>query len=186
VIRGHVTKQGSRLVRWAAVEAVQVLPYDWKLRANRDGIAAGRGRAIGKLAAARRKLLTLVYCGLRDDHIRCLDKERRSRPFMTSGSVGASRHGRMVAAAGAWPPRAARMAHACTPSPNTSAARRGLTTMRRRDERLSSILATPPSRLAARVGCRVRGAGVQVSANGVSPSGVPHASRCDPAGPWIT
>ena len=26
VIRGHVTKQGSRLVRWAAVEAVQVLP----------------------------------------------------------------------------------------------------------------------------------------------------------------
>ena len=32
VIRGHITKQGSRLVRWAAVEAVQVLPHDWKLR----------------------------------------------------------------------------------------------------------------------------------------------------------
>jgi len=72
VIRGHVTKQGSRLVRWAAVEAVQVLPYDWKLRADRDRIAARRGRAVGKVAAAR-KLLTLVFYGLRDGHIRCLD-----------------------------------------------------------------------------------------------------------------
>ena len=71
VIRGHVTKQGSRLVRWAAVEAVQ-LPYDRKLRADRDRIAARRGRAIGKVAAAR-KLLTLVFYGLRDGHVRCLD-----------------------------------------------------------------------------------------------------------------
>jgi len=72
VIRGHVTKQGSRLVRWAAVEAVQRLPYDRKLRADRDRIAGRRGRAIGKVAAAR-KLLTLVFYGLRDGHIRCLD-----------------------------------------------------------------------------------------------------------------
>jgi hypothetical protein len=71
-IRGHITKQGSRLVRWAAVEAVQVLPYDWKLRADRDRIAARRGRAVGKVAAARR-LLTLVFYGLREGHIRCLD-----------------------------------------------------------------------------------------------------------------
>ena len=71
VRRGHVTKQGSRLVRWAAVEAVQHLPYGWKLRADRDRIAARRGRNIGKVAAAR-KLLTLVYYGLRDGHIRCL------------------------------------------------------------------------------------------------------------------
>jgi len=72
VIRGHVTKQGSRLVRWAAVEAVQVLPHDLKLRHDRDRIAARRGRAVGKVAAAR-KLLTLVFYGLRDGHIRCLD-----------------------------------------------------------------------------------------------------------------
>jgi hypothetical protein len=71
VVRGHVTKQGSRLVRWAAVEAVQVLPHDVKLRRDRDRIAARRGRNIGKVAAARR-LLTLVYYGLRDGHIRCL------------------------------------------------------------------------------------------------------------------
>jgi transposase len=73
VVRGHVTKQGSRLVRWAAVEAVQCLPHDWKLRADRDRIAARRGRNIGKVAAARR-LLTLVFYGLRDGHIRCLDQ----------------------------------------------------------------------------------------------------------------
>ena len=73
VMRGHVTKQGSRLVRWAAVEAVQKLPYDRKLRHDRDRIAARRGRSIGKVAAAR-KLLTLVFYGLRDGHIRCLDR----------------------------------------------------------------------------------------------------------------
>jgi transposase len=72
VHRGHITKQGSRLVRWAAVEAVQRLPVDVKLRVDRDRIIARRGKGIGKVAAAR-KLLTLVYYGLRDGHIRCLD-----------------------------------------------------------------------------------------------------------------
>jgi hypothetical protein len=51
VIRGHVTKHGSRLMRWAAVEAVQVLPHDVKLRHDRDRIAARRCRNIGKVAA---------------------------------------------------------------------------------------------------------------------------------------
>jgi transposase len=73
VHRGHITKQGSPLVRWAAVEAVQVLPVDSKLRADRERIAGRRGRNIGKVAAARR-LLTLVFYGLRDGHIRCLHK----------------------------------------------------------------------------------------------------------------
>jgi hypothetical protein len=50
---------------------VQRLPHDGKLRADRDRIAGRRGRAIGKVAAAR-KLLTLVFYGLRDGHIRCL------------------------------------------------------------------------------------------------------------------
>jgi hypothetical protein len=82
MIRGHVTKQGSRLVRWAAIEAVQVLPHDVKLRSDR--IAARRGRNIGKVAAARR-LLTLVYYGLRDDHIRCLE-----RPHATTATPPAA------------------------------------------------------------------------------------------------
>jgi hypothetical protein len=60
-------------VRWAAVEAVQRLPYGSKLRADRERIAARRGKKIAKVAAAR-KLLTLVFYGLRDGRIRCLPR----------------------------------------------------------------------------------------------------------------
>jgi transposase len=70
VHRGRITKQGNRLVRWAAVEAVQRL-RGGVLAATRNRIGASRGTNIGKVAAAR-KLLTLVYHGLRDGHIRCL------------------------------------------------------------------------------------------------------------------
>jgi transposase len=76
VHRGHITKQGSKLVRWAAVEAVQRLPVDAKLRLDRDRIAARRGKSIGRVAAAR-KLLILVYYGLRDGHIRCLQRREQ-------------------------------------------------------------------------------------------------------------
>jgi transposase len=72
VRRGSITKQGSRLVRWAAVEAVQRQPFASKLRADRDRIAIRRdSKAIANVAAAR-KLLMLVYYGLRDGDIRCL------------------------------------------------------------------------------------------------------------------
>jgi transposase len=72
VHRGRITKQGNPLVRWAAVEAVQGLGQ----RAGAIGrarvrVGERRGANIGKVAAAR-KLLTLVYWGLRDGHIRCL------------------------------------------------------------------------------------------------------------------
>lgn len=68
VRRGHITKQGSKLVRWAAVKAVHSLPPGTKLRADRDRIATSHGTPIGKVAGAS-KLLTLVYYGLRDGHI---------------------------------------------------------------------------------------------------------------------
>jgi transposase len=71
VQRGHITKQGSRLVRWAAVEAVQRQRGGTKLQADYRRIAERRGRKIGVVAAAR-KLLALVYFGLRDGEIRCL------------------------------------------------------------------------------------------------------------------
>jgi transposase len=71
VHRGHITKQGSRLVRWAAVEAVQRQRGGTKLQADYHRIAQRRGRKIGVVAAAR-KLLALVYYGLRDGEIRCL------------------------------------------------------------------------------------------------------------------
>jgi hypothetical protein len=61
-------------VRWAAVEAVQHVPEDSPLRASFDRIVerhGGKGRNIAKVATARR-LLTLVYYGLRDGDIRCL------------------------------------------------------------------------------------------------------------------
>jgi hypothetical protein len=73
VVRGPITKQGSRLVRWAAIEAIQRTPSNtgW-LVATRAELAARRGRNIAAVAVARR-LLTLVYYGLRDGHIRALD-----------------------------------------------------------------------------------------------------------------
>jgi transposase len=69
--RGRITKQGSRLVRWAAVESVQRLPATSHLGAFRDRIAARRGHNIGVVAAARRQL-EYVYYALRDHHIRGL------------------------------------------------------------------------------------------------------------------
>ena len=74
VARGHVTKQGSRLLRWALIEAIQCIPADSVIGAAKQAIIARRGkeaRSIAKVAAARR-LLTLVYYGLRDGQIRCL------------------------------------------------------------------------------------------------------------------
>ena len=71
VHRGRITKQGSRLVRWAAVEAVQRVPAHSRLGQRRDRVAERRGRGIGVVAAAR-DLITLVFYGLRDHHVRCL------------------------------------------------------------------------------------------------------------------
>jgi hypothetical protein len=66
-------KQGSTLVRWAAVEACQRTRAGTKLATDRTRIIANRGRNIGVVAAAR-KLLTYVYYGLRDGEIRALAK----------------------------------------------------------------------------------------------------------------
>ena len=71
VHRGRITKQGSRLVRWAAVEAVQRVPSHTRCGQIRDDVAARRGRNIGVVAAAR-ELTELVYFGLRDGDVRRL------------------------------------------------------------------------------------------------------------------
>ena len=57
VRRGHITKQGSKLVRWAAVEAIQRHPTTSKIALDRTRIESRRGKNIAKIAAAR-KLLT--------------------------------------------------------------------------------------------------------------------------------
>jgi len=69
VHRGRITKQGSRLVRWAVVESVQILPKTTRVGQIRDQVAARRGRNIGVVAAARRQL-EYVYYALRDHHVR--------------------------------------------------------------------------------------------------------------------
>jgi transposase len=71
VHRGHITKQGSRLVRWAAVESVVRQRADTPIRRHHRNVGERRGTKIGRVAAAR-KLLILVYYGLRDGEIRCL------------------------------------------------------------------------------------------------------------------
>jgi transposase len=73
VRRGHITKQGSRLVRWAAVEAVSRQRGATPISRHHHQVGERRGKQIGRVAAAR-KLLTLVYYGLRDGEIRCLAK----------------------------------------------------------------------------------------------------------------
>jgi transposase len=76
VIRGHITKQGPKLLRWAVIEAIQRQPAGFRTRDTRDAIIARRGnqaRNIAKVAAAR-QLLTLVFYALRDGQIRALAK----------------------------------------------------------------------------------------------------------------
>jgi transposase len=82
VHRGRITKQGSTMVRWAAVESVQRLPKTSRLGAVRDQVAARRGRNIGIVAAARRQV-ELVYYALRDHHVRAL-RPAGARPVPTA------------------------------------------------------------------------------------------------------
>jgi transposase len=82
VVRGHITKQGSPVLRWALIEAVQRIPRDSVIGAAKHAIINRRGkqaRSIAKVAAARR-LLTLVFYGLRDGQIRCLSSSPGQPP----------------------------------------------------------------------------------------------------------
>jgi len=74
---GHITRQGSRPLRWAMVEAAQKAPLGGgPLRETFERIARRRGRKIAKVAVAR-KIATLCFYGLRDGEIRCLARPRR-------------------------------------------------------------------------------------------------------------
>lgn len=86
VRRGRITKQGSRLVRWAMVESVQMLPARTRIGAFRDQVAARRGKPRGVVAAARRQL-EYVYYALRDGHVRALDTHAVTAHGATPGKV---------------------------------------------------------------------------------------------------
>jgi transposase len=77
VRRGKVTKQGSKLVRWAAIEAISKIRGGPKLQADYHRLADRRGVNIARTAVAR-KLLILVYYGLRDGELRCLARAEAS------------------------------------------------------------------------------------------------------------
>jgi transposase len=70
-VRGSITKQGSKLVRGALVEAVSRYHGGPRLAGDFRRIAQRRGTNKARVAVAR-KVLTLVYYGLRDGDIRCL------------------------------------------------------------------------------------------------------------------
>jgi transposase len=74
VARGHITTQGSKILRWAMVEAIQRQPAGNPIRQRKDAIIARRGkeaRNIAKVAAAR-QLLTCVFYAMRDGQVRSL------------------------------------------------------------------------------------------------------------------
>lgn len=71
VRRGRITKQGSRLVRWAAVESVKALGPRTEVGQLRERVAAKHGRNVGAVAAARRQI-EHVYYALRDGYVRAL------------------------------------------------------------------------------------------------------------------
>lgn len=73
VVRGRITRMGSTIVRWAAVEAVVRYHGGAPIRPAYQRIAERRGKKIARVAAGR-KLLTLVYWGMRDGRIRCLER----------------------------------------------------------------------------------------------------------------
>ncbi|MGB8382750.1 MAG: IS110 family transposase [Dermatophilaceae bacterium] len=77
VHRGRITKQGSRLVRWAAIESVQVLGPSTGAGRVKHRVGDRRGRNIGKTAAARQQL-EYVYYALRDGHVRALHQRPRA------------------------------------------------------------------------------------------------------------
>jgi len=75
--KGRISKQGSTIVRWAAVEAVCRYHGGNPIAPTYRRIAERRGNKIAKVAAAR-KLLTLIYYGLRDGEIRCIARHQEA------------------------------------------------------------------------------------------------------------
>ena len=80
VARGHITKQGSTILRWALVEAIQHQPDGSPVREIKERIIARRGKEATNIAktAAARKLLTCVFYAMRDGQVRSLAARSRA------------------------------------------------------------------------------------------------------------
>jgi transposase len=81
VTRGHITKQGSPALRWAAVEAIQRQPATSPVRDVKDRIIARRGKQANNIAktAAARHLLIAVFYAMRDGQARSLATRTAAR-----------------------------------------------------------------------------------------------------------
>ena len=77
IAAGRITKQGSRLVRWAAIESVQALGPGTGAGRLKRRVGDRRGRNIGKTAAARQQVGYVYYYALRDGHVRALTQRPR-------------------------------------------------------------------------------------------------------------
>lgn len=88
--RGHISKQGSRWLRWTMVEAAARVGGAPGLHRFADPIERRRGGKIARVALARR-LLTLAFYALRDpDGCRAyppLHRSSRSLPARSSGAM---------------------------------------------------------------------------------------------------
>lgn len=81
VHRGRITKQGSKLVRWAAVEAVQRAGAGNPIGDVRARITQRRPKAASQAkVAAARVLIECVYYALRDHHVRRLQQRPADQP----------------------------------------------------------------------------------------------------------
>jgi len=77
--RGHISKQGSRWLRWVMVEAATSAVRNPSLRLFYERIERRRGKKIARVALARR-LLTLCFYALRDnDGCRAFPVRARAR-----------------------------------------------------------------------------------------------------------
>src|SRR5439155_6313042 len=76
--RGHITKQGNHLVRWAAIEAVARYHGGEPIAPTYMRVARKRGRNIGRVAAARKLLLRPAR--RRDPRARRDDVRVRTQP----------------------------------------------------------------------------------------------------------
>jgi len=83
--RGHISKQGSRWLRWIMVEAAASAVRNPELRRLFERVAHRRGSKIARVAVARR-LLTLCFYALREsDGCRAFPvRARSSRPIRPS------------------------------------------------------------------------------------------------------
>ena len=88
--RGHISKQGSRWVRWVMVEAATRPFRDPALRRFEERIARRRGKKVARVALARR-LLTLSFYALRDKGgCRAFPVRARASRQIRSGALAGS------------------------------------------------------------------------------------------------